>query len=84
MAPTSIHLSAKERQGDGSPHAPTLPLVREGLVEDVIIDAADAGNALIVLGAFCRTSFARALLGSKAERIINKAEGAVLVTCGYA
>ncbi|MEM9221093.1 MAG: universal stress protein [Pseudomonadota bacterium] len=53
--------------------------VESGLVDDVVIEAASQGNSLVVLGAFGRTGFGRALLGSKTERIVNQATWPVLV-----
>ncbi len=56
-----------------------IALVDEGLVDDVVIDASHEGDALILLGTFGRTGFGRALFGSKTERIVNQAKGAVLI-----
>lgn len=56
-----------------------LPVVDEGLVDDVVISASHEGESLILLGTFGRTGFGRALLGSKTERIVNQSKGPVLV-----
>jgi nucleotide-binding universal stress UspA family protein len=57
--------------------------VREGEVVDAVAAAAqDAGADLIVIGGYGRTGWGRALLGSNGERIIGKAECAVLVAKG--
>lgn len=55
-------------------------IVEEGLTDEIVIKTArNAGNALIVLGSHGRTGFGRVLFGSKTERVINYANGAVLV-----
>lgn len=53
--------------------------VESGLVDEIVIDASEDGEPLIVLGALGRTGFGRVILGSKTERIVNQAKGCVLV-----
>lgn len=55
-------------------------IVEEGLTDDVVIKtASNIGNTVIVLGSHGRTGFGRVLFGSKTERVINRANGPVLV-----
>ena len=55
-----------------------IGVVEDGLVDDVVIAASHEGDSLILLGTFGRTAVGP-LLGSKTERIVKKAKGAVLV-----
>lgn len=58
-------------------------VVEEGAADDVIVDVAhDRQAGLIVLGNFGRTGIGRMLFGSKAERVINQTETAVLIARG--
>ncbi|MBL4614895.1 MAG: universal stress protein [Magnetovibrio sp.] len=58
-------------------------VVDEGAADDVIVDTAhDRQAGLIVLGNFGRTGIGRMLFGSKAERVINQTEMAVLIARG--
>jgi len=55
----------------------------EGEVSDAVAAAARASGAdMIVIGSYGRTGWGRALLGSNGERIIGKAECAVLIAKG--